>query len=214
MNKKNKNWEGRNNYKAWVGPKGGFDIMGALQFKILTDLGLRDYHCLLDIGCGSFRAGKLFIMYLLPEKYFGIEPTEWVVKEGIKNELSRELMELKKVRVDLNSNFDLSVFGQKFDYILAQSIFSHANQNQIKKCFSYLPKILNPNGIFVATFKKGNKNYQGSKWVYPKCVIYKSDFLMGLCKQNNLIYKELNYEHPGLQTWFVVKKYNEGSDYE
>jgi len=198
-------WQGWNDYKTWVGPKAGFDIMGALQFKVVTDLGLREYHCLLDIGCGSFRAGKLFIMYLLPGKYFGIEPTKWVLEEGIKNELTEELVEFKKVRVDSNSDFDLSVFEQKFDYILAQSIFSHASSNQIKKCFSYLPEVLSTDGIFIATFKKGKKNYQGNKWVYPKCIEYKSDFLMNICEQNNFTYEELDYDHPGLQTWFVVR---------
>ena len=44
----------------------------------------------LDIGCGSLRAGRLFIPYLLPGHYYGLEPEKWVVDEAIKNEIGEE----------------------------------------------------------------------------------------------------------------------------
>src|SRR5260221_10635897 len=63
-------------YRAFVGPEDGYDRMSAMQFNLLTFLGLREDHYPLYIGCGSLRAGRLFIPYLKPGRYFGIEPQE------------------------------------------------------------------------------------------------------------------------------------------
>ena len=60
-----------------------YDLSSALQFSLLTSLGLRENHTLLDIGCGSLRGGRLALMYLLPEHYYGIEPEQWLIEEGI-----------------------------------------------------------------------------------------------------------------------------------
>ena len=52
-------------YREYVGTSETYDIGGAIQFNLLTTLGLREHHRLLDVGCGSLRAGRLFIPYLL-----------------------------------------------------------------------------------------------------------------------------------------------------
>ena len=52
-------------YREYVGTSERYDIGGAIQFNLLTTLGLREHHRLLDVGCGSLRAGRLFIPYLL-----------------------------------------------------------------------------------------------------------------------------------------------------
>src|SRR5687768_2590652 len=70
-------------YRTHTGDEELYDVRAALQFNLLTMLGLRDEHYLLDIGCGSLCAGRLLIPYLRPGRYFGIEPMEWLVKKGI-----------------------------------------------------------------------------------------------------------------------------------
>jgi len=57
-----------------VGPDADYDLLRALQFRLLCALGLREHHSVLDVGCGSLRAGRLPITYLAPGRYFGIEP--------------------------------------------------------------------------------------------------------------------------------------------
>lgn len=59
---------GSENRRAYIGPPTQFDFMGATQFNLLTRLGLREDHTVLDIGCGSLRAGRLLIPYLLPDR--------------------------------------------------------------------------------------------------------------------------------------------------
>lgn len=47
-------------YKSYVGPPEFYDVAAAMQFSLLIFLGLREYHSLLDIGCGSLRGGEAF----------------------------------------------------------------------------------------------------------------------------------------------------------
>src|SRR3989440_10441889 len=83
-------------YRAYVGPPEDYDLIAAMAFNLLTTLGLRQHHSLLDIGCGSLRIGRLFIPYLNPGKYFGVEPNQWLVREGIRRELGGSLVEIKR----------------------------------------------------------------------------------------------------------------------
>ena len=102
-------------YRSFVGLPEAYDLVGANQLNLLTYLGLRENHTLLDIGCGSLRAGKLFLPYLLPERYFGIEPEKRLIEEGVKNEVGEDMIRIKKPRFEHDDNFTLGVFGRKFD---------------------------------------------------------------------------------------------------
>src|ERR1700692_1582396 len=83
-------------YRAYVGPPEDYDLIAAMTFNLLTTLGLRQHHLLLDVGCGSLRVGRLLIPYLNRGKYFGIEPNEWLVEEGIRQELGETVVQTKR----------------------------------------------------------------------------------------------------------------------
>ena len=163
---------GAHHYRAFVGGADAWDFTSAVQFNILTSLGLREEHYLLDIGCGSLRTGRLLIPYLLPGRYFGIEPERWLLEEGIKNECGEDLIKIKAPVFSNDNNFTCTQFGRKFDFILAYSIFTHAPQAQIRRCISQVKECMKPNSVFVATFFKGDNNYAGEEWVYPGFVAY------------------------------------------
>lgn len=192
------------NYRAFVGPKEKYDVIGSLQFSLLTFLGLREHHYLLDIGCGSLRGGKLFIPYLLPERYFGIEPEQRLIEEVIKKELGEDCIKIKKPVFNNDSNFTLSIFNQKFDFLLAQSIFTHTSQAQIKRCLSEAKKVMKINSIFAATFFIGNSNYEGDEWVYPGAVKYTTDFITDLIKEYGMESQLVNWPHPSGQKWVII----------
>jgi len=119
-------------YKAYVGPPRRFDFMGATQFALLFHMGLRDHHTVLDFGCGSLRLGRSLIPYLQAGGYFGIDPNKWLIEDGIENELGQDGIQLKRPRFAYNTDFDCSIFGEKFDYIIAQSIFTHCGPNHFE----------------------------------------------------------------------------------
>ncbi|SHO42880.1 Methyltransferase type 12 (fragment) [Nitrosotalea sinensis] len=195
---------GFRHYRSYVGSSKKYDIMAAHQFNLLTSLGLRENHTLLDIGCGSLRGGRLFITYLLPNKYFGIEPEEWLLEEGIKKNLGQEILRIKKPKFSNEKEFKLRVFNQKFDYILAQSIFSHATQKQILTCLSEAKKVMTESSFFVGTFYLGDANNTKTEWEYPGPVTYTKDFMKNAATENKLECKFLKYEHLNGQTWMVI----------
>src|SRR5437588_12246540 len=82
-------------YRAYVGPPEDYDLIAAMTFNLLTTLGLRQHHSLLDIGCGSRRIGRLLLPYLMRRKYFGLVPSEWLVDEGIRREVGEKVVQIK-----------------------------------------------------------------------------------------------------------------------
>jgi len=67
-------------HRKFLGPEDSYDLAAASQFNLLTMLGLREAHSVLDICCGGLRAGRPLICYLQPGRYFGLEPEKWVLE--------------------------------------------------------------------------------------------------------------------------------------
>jgi SAM-dependent methyltransferase len=195
---------GDSHYKAYVGPPKKYDLMGAMQFNLLTSFGLRDYHKLLDIGCGSLRAGKILIPFLRKGNYYGVEPNKWLIEDGIKYELGEEIISLKSPSFSNTSEFEFQTFNEKFDFLIAQSIFSHASSDQIEKCLKEAKTVMKPEGLFLATFVLGKNNYSGSEWVYPACVTYKHNYILKIVREQNLDAIKTKWLHPNGQTVYVI----------
>lgn len=212
-----------NCHVPWIGH---YDLDGALQFNILTaTLGLQEHHYLLDIGCGPLKSGRLLMIYLLPGHYFGIDPDMDVVQEALDTELGVETASIRQPAFDDNSDFNLGVFDQKFDFLLAKSIFTHASPLQITKCMAEAKKVLNPTGFFLATYYKGV-----NEWKVEECAggdmwcggarFYNKEHMVGFVEGAGLAYREIDvdlyrvpvpedflmYQQPGMfrQDWFVV----------
>ncbi len=193
-------------YRAYVGPPEKYDLVAAMQFNLLTFLGLREHHYLLDIGCGSLRAGRLFITYLLPGRYFGIEPNAWLIQEGIRHEVGNDLIRMKQPTFSHDSNFTLTIFNREFDFLLAHSIFSHAAEHQIRRCLSEARKVMKPTSLFAATFVQGETNYEGQNWVYPECVTYTLEHMQRLAREHGLNCTPIRWPHPNNQTWLILTR--------
>lgn len=195
---------GATHHRAYVGPPEIYDLVAAIQFNLITSLGLRDYHSLLDIGCGSLRGGRLFLAYLQAGKYFGIEPNAWLIKDAIKREIGEDMVRLKRPLFSHDSDFTLTAFDQKFDFLLAQSIFSHASPLQITRCLAEAAQVMKPTSIFIATFLQANDNYEGDEWVYPGGVHYTLDFIKSLVEDHGLACVPIEWPHPSNQTWVII----------
>ena len=191
-------------YRKHVGPEKLYDIIAANQFIALINNGLREYHSLLDIGCGCLRAGRLFINYLLPERYYGIEPESQVLEAAIKNEIGLDQQMLKGISLNYNDRFDLHCFPRKYDYILAHSIFSHTSPQQINKCIKEASEVLRREGIFLATYIEGPDSNK-KDWTYPSGVTYTFKTIKQLCNKYKLVCEKMKLKHPGNQTWIRMK---------
>ena len=192
----------RDEYRVHIGHPEFYDVLSAVQFNLLTALGLRDEHTLLDIGCGSLRAGRLFITYLRPGRYFGIEPLPWLIEEGVKNEIGADLIAIKKTTFSHDGNFTLTTFGRDFDFMIAQSIFSHASQAQIRRCLAEARKCLKPGGIFAATFFEAPTNYEGDAWIAK--AEYTLQRMRELVEEAGLACTPIHWRHPDPQKWILI----------
>jgi hypothetical protein len=190
-------------YRVFVGPSDKYDILGATQFSVLTSLGLREDHYFLDIGCGSLCGGRLFIPYLLPGRYHGIEPIKWLVDEGLKYELGRDILEVKKPVFDNNRDFKLTVFGRKFHYLLAHSIFTHAGRSQINKCLKEAKAVMDKSSVFVATFVVGDEDDYEEYWLDNEFSVYSWNTIKKMYNGNGFKCTRLNTLHPIGQTWVL-----------
>ncbi len=103
-----------------------------------------------------------------------------------------------------DSNFTLSTFGRKFDFILAQSIFSHASKAQIRRCLSEAKKVMKPESIFAATFVEGDEDYEGDEWVYPGEVSYTFDTMRSLAEEQGFACVKLDWPHAYMQQWVAI----------
>lgn len=194
---------GSRHYRAFVGATQTYDIFSHMQFSLLTLLGLRQEHTLLDIGCGSLRAGKLFIVYLLPDRYHGLEPEEWLVHEGAAQELGSEILTLKRPRFLHRADFECTAFEVDFDFVIAQSIFSHASAVQIRRCLNQVRQCMKPTSLFAASFVEGDSDYSGSSWVYPDTIRYRAATIERLAQEAGLACRRLDWFHIGGQAWFL-----------
>lgn len=197
---------GDSHYRAYVGPPEDFDLIAAMTFNLLTTLGLRQQHSLLDVGCGSLRIGRLLIPYLNKGKYFGIEPNEWLVQEGIKREIGETLVQIKNPKFFFSdSPATLSRAGVPFDFAVAQSIFSHCGLDLIAQWLSGISQSLAETGALVATFLPGKEDSPRSGWIYPECVNFKPATLKQLAAEAGLRFEMLNWKHPR-QEWALFAK--------
>jgi SAM-dependent methyltransferase len=197
-------------YRAYVGPPEDYDLIAAMTFNLLTTLGLRQHHSLLDVGCGSLRIGRLLIPYLNRGKYFGVEPAEWLVAEGINQELGQAVIQIKRPTFFFSDSPEKVVEAKvAFDFALAQSIFSHCGLDLISGWLSAISRSLADNGVLVATFLPGDEDSKQTGWVYPDCVNYRPATLERAATQANLRFEILDWKHPR-QTWalFAAPKFD------
>ena len=196
---------GDNHYRAYVGPPVDYDLISAMVFNLLTCMGLRQHHKVLDIGCGSLRVGRLLIPYLNEYNYYGVEPNEWLVKDGIDNEIGADLVRIKKPTFsfcDSMQGFDKSL---EIDFAIAQSIFSHTGKDLLKEWLFQISYHLKKDGVLLATFLIDEKDYDERGWVYPACVKFSIDTMSKLASESGLDFEIIDWAHPR-QTWAIFSK--------
>jgi SAM-dependent methyltransferase len=194
---------GERHYRAFVGPPERYDLLAASQFALLANLGLREHHHLLDIGCGSCRVGRLFMAYLLPGRYCGLEPEAWLVDEGIDREVGKDILRVKQPTFIHAHDFPLHAFQRSFDYLLAQSVFSHASEELLRHCLREVRRVMKPSGIFAANFRLGRTTAARASWVYPALVIYAWKDLRRIIHEEGLACVPLDWSHPSL-SWLAI----------
>jgi SAM-dependent methyltransferase len=203
-------------YRAYVGGAERYDVLAAAQFSLLVDSGLRDHHRVLDVGCGSLRLGRLLIPWLRAERYFGVEPNEWLVQEGFDRELGHAIKELKQPQFRYVDDFAVADFGVQFDYAMAYSVFTHCYPDLGGLGLRRIAEQLSPGGLLIGTFVENRTGtvdgkskllpQNGSGWLYPKCVRYTWEQFSDLLRENGLSGYRIFRPTAHKQSWFVASR--------
>jgi len=198
----------RRDPKAAVG--GLWEELGRLQFDFLRNEGLCPHHRLLDIGCGALRAGVHFIGYLAPGHYTGIDISEHILEAGSKM-LPAGLLRERRPRLLRNRDLLLREFEDaSFDFVLAQSVFTHMPLTDVQQCIASLPRVLRENGRFYFTiFEDQRERYvSGAENFY-----YPPQTLDCLCRRSGLQLTRVDeFVHPRHQAMFRAAKKPDGRD--
>ena len=194
-------------------PITGFENGGRQQIILLLMSGLEPGSKLVDLGCGILRGGYWLIHFLDPHCYHGIEPNTKRLEVGRDLVLEPETLREKQPRFDTNANFDTSVFGTKFDFFLAYSIWTHASKAQIKTMLDNFVRDSTPEGVFLTSVLPAGwrgRDYRGEKWfgtshesAVPGCIRHSLRWIRGECRRRGLYVEDLGRERDG-QTWLLI----------
>lgn len=175
---------------------GLWEQMGQKQFDFLVSEGMQHHHTMLDVGCGTLRGGQHFIRYLDRGHYSGFDISAGAIKKA-RELVEREKLSEKQPELRVNQAKDLKFRdyqGKTFDFILAQSVFSHLMEDHIEEAFQNVAGIMQPHSKFYFTFHIGEHYQRRSNTDFQ----YPLSFFQGLAEkyQLSLADRSSDYAHP------------------
>ena len=172
---------------------GRWERVGHLQYEFLVGHGLRPLHRVLDIGCGTLRAGRHVIAYLEPGHYTGIDLSPAAIERGRTLVRDEGLLD-KRPRLLVNRRLDFRAFdGERFDVLLAHSVFTHLPVEHIEECLGNVGRVMHRTSRFYFTFMPaGRRRRVGLKnFRYPQSLFEDLAGTHGFA-----LSLEEDYEHP------------------
>jgi hypothetical protein len=203
-------------YRAYVGPPDQYDLIGAAQFALLYALGLRAHHRLLDLGCGSLRAGRMLISYLDAGGYTGVDPNRWLIDAAIDNELGRDILAVKRPVFDPTDDFSLGHLGC-FDFVLAQGVATNTGPSLLSRLLHGVSETVGPAGLAAITFIHPGTGDDSAleveiddsdapAWRYPGCYAYARSAIASAVTAAGLSALPIAWYHPRHQWWLAARE--------
>jgi len=129
--------------------------VGHAQLAFLLQRGLQPWHTLLDLGCGSLRAGVHLVRHQEPRHYYGIDINPHLLDAGYRLELAPLGLAHKLPREQLlaSSDYEATHWGLRlFDFVLAASLWTHLPLSELRRCLGNLAPAMRSGGRLYATF--------------------------------------------------------------
>jgi SAM-dependent methyltransferase len=132
---------------------GLWDEMGALQLDFLISRGLQPEHSLLDLGCGAGRLAVRAVPYLARDRYYGLDLSASLL-QAARHEIDAAGFgeRLNERTFHATSDFRPHAEMPRFDYVIAQSLFTHLPLERFGAALDALRGHVKPGTRFYATF--------------------------------------------------------------
>ena len=178
--------------------------MSSDPFELLRSLGLREHHRVLDIGCGTLGLGSLLIPYLRPRHYFGVEPQQNLIEDGVRFHVGHDMFDRKEPQFITDADFSFHKFAVKFDFMIAHGLFPHIGSGLIGACLRNAAGSLDRDGLLLASWKPGATDYEGEGWNPYIEAEYTPGKLQSLAGDAGLGFKVLDQVHPEGHFWTAL----------
>jgi LPS sulfotransferase NodH/SAM-dependent methyltransferase len=155
-------------HRAFVG--GLWDEIGELQFEFLKAQGLEPRHHLLDIGCGSLRAGVKLVPYLEPGRYFGIDARKKLLDAGYQEELLPAGLGERLPRANLCCSQSFEHGGlpdNAIDFGICAAVFTRLPLEQLGLMLRRTAKYFRPGARLYVSFHEAQDG-AAKRWRYSK----------------------------------------------
>jgi hypothetical protein len=199
-------------------PRETFAQAGREQLIALLAEGLRPESKVLEFGCGCLRIAYWLVRFLDSGGYYGIEPARKRVDYGLSYLFTPEELQIKRPRFDYNPVFNSSVFGTKFDFFLARSIWTHASKSQIESTLDSFLRDATPHATFLASYfpaRTADEDYQGTRWVgtshesdTPGVIRHSLSWITEQCRNRGLNCGEIDGIDCDAQLWLRIRRGN------
>lgn len=150
--------------KAYTGDPESHETRGAEITRFLIEAGLEPHHRVLDVGCGSLSQGMPLIRYLEPGRYVGLDPAGWLIESALEHDPG---LEAKGPRFLYRDDFEAGAYGEKFDFVVAHSVLSHAAHWQLEQCLHAVRRNVNEGAVFLASLRLDQYDLFARTWQYP-----------------------------------------------
>jgi hypothetical protein len=97
-----------------------------------------------------------------------------MLRAGLDELVEPEVLERADAHFAANDDFDFSVFGERFDFVVARSIWTHASKPQIAAMLSSFAASSAPGGVFLTSYYPAGAWFKvGHRWPRLERVVTK-----------------------------------------
>jgi hypothetical protein len=139
---------------------------------------------------------------------------------GIQTILEEDVFNTKQPRFDTNPRFDTSVFGERFDFFLAYSIWTHASKRQILTMLEMFLRDSSREAAFLTTYMPATwryQDYRGANWngtshesIVPGCIRHRFSWIKTECSRRGLTVFKLGRDATHDQYWLEIRRNGTG----
>jgi ubiquinone/menaquinone biosynthesis C-methylase UbiE len=132
-----------------------FDIHSDTHYNYLLEQGLQPEHVFLDVGCGACRTAQKVVPYLHAGNYYGLDRMPELIEYGLNEIFEESTVFDKSPKFSVNSEFNVDFVDKPVDFIWCQSLMSHLDEHDIKKCLNSVKRVCHENTkVYFTYFQK------------------------------------------------------------